>query len=214
MTRLEPGLGNVKADPGQLEQVLMNLAVNARDAMPEGGTLTIETANEVLDARVRRGPPGRALRRIRPLSVADTGIGMDEEVRSHALRAVLHDQGAGQGDRARARDRLRHREAERRIHHRRQRAGPRDHVPDLFPARRRRRRAFRTRRAPALSPRGTETILLVEDEPGVRAPLPQHPRGPGIRRPRGGLGRRGAGASRARTPERSTWSRPTSSCPA
>src|SRR5262249_11982042 len=79
---LAPGLGTVQADPGQAEQVRMNLAVNARDAMPRGGKLGIETANIELDegdahtrAGVRAGP--YAL-----LAVSDTGRGMTAEVKA------------------------------------------------------------------------------------------------------------------------------------
>lgn len=80
---LEPELEHIKADPGQIEQVLMNLAVNARDAMPNGGRLTIETANVDLDKRsVRKYPsvtPGPHIL----LSVSDTGSGMDTETQAH-----------------------------------------------------------------------------------------------------------------------------------
>ena len=58
VTVLKPGLGQVKADPGQIEQVIMNLAVNSRDAMPEAGKLTIETANVDLDEGYAARAPG------------------------------------------------------------------------------------------------------------------------------------------------------------
>ncbi len=79
----EPALQKVKADPAQIEQVILNLAINARDAMPEGGVLTIETANVVLgEADVQSHPdlsPGEYVR----LSVRDTGVGMEPEQMEH-----------------------------------------------------------------------------------------------------------------------------------
>jgi signal transduction histidine kinase len=83
ITELEPKLGNVKADPSQLEHVLINLAVNARDAMPEGGKLTISTANVELDGPVASQLDGLVSLPCVMLTVNDNGRGMDAETQSH-----------------------------------------------------------------------------------------------------------------------------------
>ncbi|MGE5567747.1 MAG: PAS domain S-box protein [Rhodospirillales bacterium] len=79
VTLLSPHVPKVKADPGQLQQVIMNLVVNARDAMPDGGRLTIKTSTA--DAPQSDTPPDLASGRYAVLSVVDTGKGMDEETR-------------------------------------------------------------------------------------------------------------------------------------
>jgi len=96
-TTLDPTLGNVKADPGQIGQVIMNLVVNARDAMPEGGKLVIETSNAVLDDEAAvRHPPLSAGRYIL-LTVSDSGIGMDEETQTHIFEPFFTTKEIGKG---------------------------------------------------------------------------------------------------------------------
>jgi two-component system cell cycle sensor histidine kinase/response regulator CckA len=173
---LEPGhardLWPVKADVNQFEQVIVNLAVNARDAMPSGGKLTIRTANVTAVEAARLNVSGMPPADYVVVEVSDTGIGMSPEVKEKIF------------ERARALDGVRHREAVRRLHRRRFGARAGHDLPDLSPAPCAERRG-RRRGGPARSPQAGAG----SHRPGHHPP----------RRGRGsGQGRQRTGAVRAR----------------
>jgi two-component system cell cycle sensor histidine kinase/response regulator CckA len=164
----EPKLSPVKADPGQIEQVILNLVVNSRDAMPDGGRITVRTSNVEMDAReAARRPPMPAGRYIL-LSVSDTGHGMDEGTKTHIFEPFFTTKEVGKGtglglatvygvvkqsggfiwvDSA---------------------LGKGTSFEIYLPQVAEPVRPSDGEAKPAAIPRGTETILVVEDESGVR----------------------------------------------
>ncbi len=166
--RLAPELDYVKADPGQIEQVLINLAVNARDAMPDGGKLILETRNLTLDAAFAQQHIGMEPGTYVLLEISDTGVGMDAETQRQIFEPFFTTKEAGRGTGlglATCYGIIK------------QHGGwivlysevgggstfkiylPRVTAPTALPLR---------HEDPAATPHGSETILLAEDEPAVR----------------------------------------------
>jgi signal transduction histidine kinase/DNA-binding response OmpR family regulator len=96
-TRLEPALGRVAVDPGQLEQVILNLAINARDAMPDGGRLVLETANVAVEEALATRHPGARPGRWVALAVRDSGHGIDAATRAHLFEPFFTTKSPGTG---------------------------------------------------------------------------------------------------------------------
>ncbi len=167
-TALAPRLARIRVDPGQLDQVLLNLAVNARDAMPDGGSIRIETANvDLVEATAEAAGdlrPGRYVQ----MTVADTGIGMTTDVRERAFEPFFTTKEAGKGTGlglSTVYGIVRQSGGHVRIE---SEPGSGTTVRILLPAYRESdssETALKPRLAPAS---GTETILLVEDDAAVR----------------------------------------------
>jgi PAS domain S-box-containing protein len=165
---VDPELGTVKADPGQIEQVVMNLVVNARDAMPQGGQLTVEVRNAELDEAYARehldARPGPHVM----LAVSDTGCGMDQATMTRLFEPFFStkgEKGTGLGLAT--------------VHGIVKQSGGHVGVYSevgrgttfkvYLPRLAQRAPPEKSRPEPAAIPRGSETVLLVEDEDGVRA---------------------------------------------
>src|SRR3990172_3737753 len=96
-TLLQQNLGFIKADPGQIDQIIMNISINARDAMPFGGKLIIETANVEFDADYIKNHVGTQPGRFVMLAISDTGVGMNETTRAHIFEPFFTTKGRDKG---------------------------------------------------------------------------------------------------------------------
>jgi PAS domain S-box-containing protein len=168
-SRASPAL--VKADRGQLEQVIVNLAVNARDAMPRGGRLAIETARAELDLAYCRRHVGASPGPHVVLSVADTGIGMDAETQARIFDPFFTTKEAGTGlGLATVYGIVRRAGGSIWVYSEPGRGAVfKVYLPEAKGEIQAAEPATRAEAEPAVAPRGTETVLLVEDEEAVRA---------------------------------------------
>jgi PAS domain S-box-containing protein len=176
-----PALGRVKADPGQMEQVILNLAVNSRDAMPHGGKLTIETCDVELDENDSRNlegaPPGKYVR----LTVSDTGEGMDTETQAHIFEPFFTTKAPGKGTGlglATVYGVVKQSDGWIWVDSKPERGTTfKIHFPRVVDAQVEARvgeaqsrapLASKTLPGPGAAPKGTETVLVVEDQDGIR----------------------------------------------
>ena len=162
------GLPAVKADAGQIEQVIMNIAINAREAMPHGGKLTLETSQATLDEQyVRRFPELKAGNYVM-LAISDTGTGMSEEAKTHLFEPFFTTKGVGEG--AGLGLAICHGIIKQSGGHINAYSEPgrgttfKVYLPQV----QQRTKDSPLRPASTALPRGTETILLVEDDPSLR----------------------------------------------
>lgn len=168
LTVLQPGLGIVRADPGQFEQVIMNLAVNARDAMPKGGKLILETTNVTLGRNPGQEPivtePGPYV----VLTVKDTGCGMDSEVQSHLFEPFFTTKEEGKGTGlglSTVYGIVKQSGGSVEVH---SEPGKGTSVQIYLPQIAVETKVAEPRQVPVKPPSGSETVLLVEDEAMIR----------------------------------------------
>ena len=167
-TLLDPAAGHIKADPGQIEQVIMNLAVNARDAMPTGGKLTVTTANTTLDKNRLKYFPDMGAGDYVMLAIADTGTGMSEEVKAHLFEPFFTTKPPGTGTGlglATCFGIVKQNTGHINVH---SELGSGTTFKIYFPQVQSAIEPLRVRNQPTGVAGGNETVLLVEDEPVVR----------------------------------------------
>jgi two-component system, cell cycle sensor histidine kinase and response regulator CckA len=167
-TVLAPALGQVKADAGQVEQVIVNLAVNARDAMPQGGKLAIETRNVELDTAYAKLHPEVKPGRYVMVAVSDTGFGMSQETKGHIFEPFFTTKGPGKGTGlglATVYGIVKQGGGHIAVH---SELGQGTTFKIYFPTVKENLLLGKTPHGSKVAPHGKETILLVEDEDAVR----------------------------------------------
>jgi two-component system cell cycle sensor histidine kinase/response regulator CckA len=160
------GLHRVRIDPGQMDQVIVSLAMNASDAMPNGGKFTLETANVVLDENYVRAFPGLKPGAYVMLAVSDTGVGMNAEVKARAFEPFFSTKGVGQGTGlglATCYGIIKQSDGHISLYSEEARGSTfRIYLPELEPL----SASHPLPKSPEM-PHGTETILLAEDDPSL-----------------------------------------------
>jgi nitrogen-specific signal transduction histidine kinase/ActR/RegA family two-component response regulator len=167
-TLLDSAAGHIKADPGQIEQVIMNLAVNARDAMPNGGKLTVTTANTTLDKKHLNNFSDMCAGDYVMIAIEDTGTGMSEEVKAHLFEPFFTTKPPGKGTGlglATCFGIVKQNTGHINVH---SELGRGTTFKIYFPQVQSALEAPRVRIMPTEVAGGNETVLLVEDEPVVR----------------------------------------------